>query len=266
MPEIVHWNPKRWGRASKRGVGRYVPVRRGFSNFGDLLGPVIVRRMHSRLGLRGARPGTQRLLAVGSIMRLAQDGDVVWGAGINGKSVATAQFANVDVRAVRGPMTARVLREFGNDVPEVYGDPALLIPELWTDSELGIARNTGGTVLMPNYNDIREWPSDAIDPRGDVWERVRLLASADRVVASSLHAIVIAEAYGVPAVLVSSGKEPPFKYEDYYEGTGRRLPSIAKDWRAGLEQEAAAPLAWDSSPLLEAFPADLWRRPGRLGR
>ncbi|WP_194409374.1 polysaccharide pyruvyl transferase family protein [Microbacterium cremeum] len=259
MPEIVHWNPKRWGRLGRGPVSRWIPARKGFDNFGDLLGPMIVRRIHERRALGRARGRTPRLLAVGSIMRLAATGDVVWGAGINGKTVDIAQFPVVDVRAVRGPRTAAVLRSFGNEVPDVFGDPALLIPHLWTDAELGIRRRTSGTVLMPNYNDLRTWPSGAIDPRGDPIERVRLLASAERVVASSLHAIAIAEAYGVPAVLVASAKEKPFKYIDYYEGTGREAPRAAESWEEGLDTPGAPPISgWNHSTLLDAFPDDLW--------
>ncbi|MGX1701063.1 polysaccharide pyruvyl transferase family protein [Microbacterium sp. NPDC055357] len=260
MPDIVHWNPRRWRRLGRGPVTRWIPARRGFGNFGDLLGPWIVRRMVGRLGLGRALSRSPRLLAVGSIMRLGLEGDVVWGAGINGKTVDGAVFPRLDVRAVRGPLTARVLRTFGNDVPEVFGDPALLIPHLWTDDELGIRRRTTGVVLMPNYNDIRHWPSHAIDPRGDVLERVRLLASAELVVASSLHAVVIAEAYGVPAVLVTSTREKPFKYEDHYEGTGRRAPAPAPDWEQGLQTAPAPPITgWSPAPLMDAFPRDLWR-------
>ncbi|MFG6446524.1 polysaccharide pyruvyl transferase family protein [Microbacterium sp. P07] len=263
MPEIVHWNPKRWGRHGKGPVSRWVPSRKGFNNFGDLLGPLIVRRLHDQLSLGRQIGKSPRLLAVGSIMRLGHAGDVVWGSGINGKSVDFAQFPVMDVRAVRGPLTAEVLRSFGNEVPNVFGDPALLIPRLWSDEELGIRRGTGGVVLMPNYNDARSWPSSAVDPRGNPLEKIRILASAERVVASSLHAIVIAEAYNVPAVLVTSSKERPFKYEDYYEGTGRRMPVPSDSWEAGLEAEAAPPLTeWDPEALLAAFPADLWRARG----
>lgn len=243
----------------KSGAARWIPARKGFNNFGDLLGPLIVDRMKQRLMLGRAVAKQPRLLAVGSIMRLGHPGDVVWGSGINGKTVDTAQFPIMDVRAVRGPLSAQVLREFGNTVPDVFGDPALLIPHLWSDDELGIERGASGLVLMPNYNDIRDWPSESVDPRGDVWDRVRTLASATHVVASSLHALVIAEAYGVPATLVASGKEKRFKYEDYYEGTGRTAPPFASNWREGIDMTPPPSLNWDPAPLLEAFPSDLWR-------
>jgi pyruvyltransferase len=147
----------------------------------------------------------------------------------------------------------------GNDVPDVYGDPALLVPQLWSDSELGICRRTGGTVLVPNYHDVATAPPDALDPRGDLFQKIREIASAKRVVASSLHGIIIAEAYGVPAVLVASTRERPFKYEDYYCGTGRPLPAIAANWRSALEMAAPSPIDnWDAQKLLRAFPTELW--------
>ena len=39
--EIVHFNPKR--RVFKGKLGRLIPIKRPVNNFGDLLGPEIVR-------------------------------------------------------------------------------------------------------------------------------------------------------------------------------------------------------------------------------
>lgn len=44
---------------------------------------------------------------------------------------------------------------------------------------------------------------------------------------SSLHGIILAEAYGVPATRMQyfvSPRDFDFKHADYYEGTGRSLP------------------------------------------
>ncbi|GAA2986484.1 polysaccharide pyruvyl transferase family protein [Microbacterium terrae] len=252
----MHWNPR-----TAVGTGRIltrVKIGRRIDNFGDLLGPLIVERIRQSrtLGDRGARD--RRLLAVGSIMHLARDGDVVWGTGVNGKMQRTT-YPRLDVRAVRGPASAAALRAAGIHVPDVYGDPALLLPRLWSDSELGISRGTAGTVLVPNLHDRAHFPPDALNPRSDVLACIRRIASADRVVASSLHGIVVAEAYGVPAVLVASASEPTFKYEDYYSGTGRRMPSPAGSWQEGLRTAPAPPLsAWSADALLDAFPEDLW--------
>ena len=48
----------------------------------------------------------RRLLAVGSILHLARDNDVVWGSGVHGKIVVRRhQFKQLDAREVRGPLT-----------------------------------------------------------------------------------------------------------------------------------------------------------------
>ncbi len=260
MPEVVHWNPRL--RLKETGPLQRVPRVKRVNNFGDLIGPWIVERIRSALNIGRSISSEQRLLTVGSIIPLcSQDDDIVWGSGIHGNYLPLTDVQRFDVRAVRGPLTAALLRDMGNEVPEVYGDPALLIPHLWNDSELGVRRMSGGTVIVPNYHDVPGAPPNALDPRGNLLERIRKIASANRVIASSLHGIVIAEAYGVPAVLVASSRERPFKYEDYYTGTGRQLPAVARDWRSALDTAAASPIDnWDSEALLNAFPVELWSR------
>lgn len=260
MPEIVFWNPR--PKLRETGFLSRLPRWNRINNFGDLMGPWIIQRIKNNLKLGREISAEQRLLSVGSVIPALMKGqDIVWGSGIHGNFLPIEEAQTLDVRAVRGPLTAKILRDMGNDVPNVYGDPALLVPHLWSDSELGIRRRTGGTVIVPNYHDVATAPRNSLDPRGSLLERIRKIASANRVIASSLHGIIIAEAYGVPAVLVASSRERTFKYEDYYEGTGRRLPAVARDWRLAGDTAPASPIAnWDSTALLNAFPSDLWRR------
>ena len=260
MPQLVHWNPRL--RVRPNGVLWHIPRLQRENNFGDLLGPWIATRIHDKLALGRPVSRNQRLLSVGSIINaVAREGDTVWGSGIQAKLLPLkAPLPRLDVRAVRGPLTAALLRESGNEVPDVFGDPGLLVPHLWTDEELGITRRSGGTVLVPNYYDLAAAPAGALNPRGAIVGRIRTIASAERVIASSLHGIIIAEAYEIPAVLVASGTEPHMKYEDYYRGTGRRMPSVVSDWRSALAAPAADRIkSWDAEALLQAFPADLWR-------
>jgi pyruvyltransferase len=227
------------------------------NNFGDLLGPLIVRRLLARLAVPARFTGSPRLLSVGSILHMAQQGDIVWGSGVNGK-ISQEFFPPLDVRAVRGPLTARSLRRSGIAVPDVFGDPALLLPHLWSREELGIRQGTGGTVYVPNLHDRAAFPPESLDPRGDPLSKVAQIASAQQVVASSLHGIIIADAFDVPVSLVASPSEPTFKYEDYFEGTGRPLPRLAPTWRDAAPSDVGA-LSWDPAPLIGAFPDEIWR-------
>src|SRR5260221_10545819 len=94
----------------------------GFSNFGDELSRVIVEKITGQAVSTTAEPfiGRKKLLALGSIMHCAEENDVVWGTGINGKMADNAhfRFQNLDIRAVRGPLTRKFLQDRGVTCPE----------------------------------------------------------------------------------------------------------------------------------------------------
>ncbi|WP_426323948.1 polysaccharide pyruvyl transferase family protein [Microbacterium sp. E-13] len=255
--EVVHWNPR---RAVAARFGKLVPVRRPVNNFGDMLGPLIVDKLVERLGLRPAL-GAHRLVAVGSILRLAREGDIVWGAGANGKSVdKPLDVTSLDVRAVRGPLTRDYLQEQGIPCPDIYGDPGLLVGHLWTREELQGTRPARAVTIVPNLHDFPRYRRDprAVNPRSPVWDVVGQIASSDMVVGSSLHGVVIAESLGIPACLVASETEPRFKYDDYYLGTNRDIPRVAPDVDSAIESGGAPSLEWSPRNLIESFPRDLW--------
>src|ERR1700743_3534606 len=56
-------------------------------NFGDHLSAIVVGRLLSYFNhvLDEAVAQPARLLAVGSILHFARDGDTIWGSGVNGK-------------------------------------------------------------------------------------------------------------------------------------------------------------------------------------
>jgi pyruvyltransferase len=260
MPvEIVHWNPLRpilpgW-------CGQLLPLRRAVNNFGDLLGPVIVAELLRRESLV-ERPEPRRLLAVGSIMHLARANDVIWGIGVNGKS-KDAPFSpgSLDVRAIRGPLTRAFLSRHGAAAPAVFGDPALLVGQLWSRAALAQGQPGSSHVIVPNFHDweAARARSHVVSPTAPLWSVIGRIAAADRVVGSSLHAIIVAESLGIPARLFRSSTEPLFKYEDYYRGTGRARFTVANDIDAALKMGGEPlPTDWDPAPLLAAFPRDLW--------
>ncbi|MFI2487944.1 polysaccharide pyruvyl transferase family protein [Promicromonospora kroppenstedtii] len=262
MPvDVVHWNPRRPVLPGR--WGRLVPWRRPVGNFGDLLGPLIVARLVAREGL--TEPvSPRRLLAVGSILNLARTGDVLWGIGANGKTLDhPPAYRELDVRAVRGPRTAAFLRAKGHTVPDVFGDPGLLLGRLWSREQ--IARDTAprAVTVVPNLNDrhLAVGRSDAVDPTGDLTATLGAIAASDLVVGSSLHGIVVAESLGIPARLVTSRAEPAFKFEDYYRGTGRPAFRPAPDVETAIGLGGEPPPAWAPGPLLAAFPRDLWQDP-----
>lgn len=260
--EAVHWNPRKW---RVPGLGTRFGPR--LNNFGDLLGPLVVERMARRerlLDVPPPAPPHSRLLSVGSVIHFGRDGDVVWGSGVNGKMDASRYlFRDLDVRAVRGPKTRAFLQSRGIETPPVYGDPGLLVADMFPEYGLRSRVRTRSVVVIPNLNDIGTVParysSHVVNPTEGLVRCLHAIAESDYVVASSLHAIVIADSLGIPNRLVASRAENPFKYEDYYLGTGRDPIEPSRSVEEALARVAVAPaLSWDPEPLSRAFPRDLW--------
>ncbi len=250
--EIAWWKPRRKRRH----------LYRQLYNVGDVLSPWLCSAVLARhhLSLDPERRPPQRVLAIGSILHLARDGDVVWGSGVNGKVALEAIRARrLDVRAVRGPHTAEVLRGFGIDVPDVYGDPGLLVSRFLPRTE----EPRHAVAVVPHFN--QRWPRlrwpgwRIVSPRLPVAHFCREIQRSRLVVSSSLHGLVIAESYGVPAVFWNNGSgEDLFKYRDYYEGTGRNELVYGRTLRECLALGGAPAPVIDLDRLLAAFPLDFF--------
>ena len=264
--EIFSWNPP-WP-VLRVWVGWRIPWRRPINNFGDLLGPLIVRRLLKQRGLGPEAVRPARLLSVGSILHFAQDGDVVWGSGVHGDIPEEQVNAKVlDVRAVRGPRTRAFLMERGIMAPEIYGDPALLLPAVLPELLEEAQRKRFEVTVVPNYLDLDQNPGwrlspKVLNPRAPLAHCLSRIAASELVVGSSLHGIAVAEALGVPARLVRSAVEIEFKYRDYYEGTGRANYSPAETVREAIAAGGEPPPVFSPEALLAAFPADLWQSSG----
>jgi len=236
----------------------------GALNFGDHLARVIVTKLLAMRGhlLEEETARSHRLFAVGSVLHFAQDGDVVWGSGVNGKvDPKLHRFQQLDVRAVRGPLTRDFLLNRGIAVPEVYGDPALLLPTLFPGRFAATARKP--YVVVPNLHDLalaqQARLQNIVSPMLS-WNRcVAEILQGQLVISSSLHGIIIAEAYGIPArYLRLSDTENIFKYNDYVQGTGRAPIEPAGSVEEALEMGGMPPPVFDPAALLAAFPLDLW--------
>ncbi|WP_296665030.1 glycosyltransferase [Demequina sp.] len=250
---LLHWTPDAdiTARADR------------IENFGDAVGPLIARRLAPDVDA----PAAATLVTVGSVLHAAPAGATVWGAGVNAKlrRPLPPRAELLDVRAVRGPLTRAALIAAGAEVPETYGDPALLLPRVMPEVlDMGPARRQG-VVVLPNLNELEAHLADprVVSPLDDLWDIVRAILGAELVVGSSLHGIVFADALGVPARFVASEAEHPFKYADYLAGTGRLSTRIARSVDEAIEWGGHEAPEFDADALLAAFPSDLWTGQGR---
>lgn len=246
---------------------------RGRMNFGDLLSPYIVQQLSGRIpsiefGKRDPLALSQRLLALGSMLETcATDGDIVWGTGARGQEM-NLDCRQLDVRAVRGPLTREVLLNQNIPCPQIYGDPAILMPFLY--QPCAEKKYTAG--IIPHYSDTTLYMENApagtllINVLQDPLDVIEQICSCEVVLSSSLHGIIIAEAYGIPAcwlwpkALEDRGwKEPVLKYRDYYLSTEREPQAYEHSGTVDLEKAVQmardfAKPEFDSEKLLLSFP------------
>ena len=241
-------------------------------NLGDYLSLVLVEEMKQHLSIDDEKKlkKTKHLYAIGSILQAGYQNATVWGSGfldnpLGGKFGYISHgsvLRKLDVRAVRGPLTRDVLLKLGHECPEIYGDPAILMPLFYQPKKLD---KTSPYVVVRHYLDKEKQENDINILTTDDQAFIDALYSSERVISSSLHGIILAESYGIPAVLylpqATEGDLTLYKYKDYYFGTGRTEFPVATTIEEAL---AAKPCPIPDMTklrenLLRAFPADLWK-------
>ena len=228
-------------------------------NLGDVLSRVVVEHLSHGTPVLVPENFPGKLLACGSILSKATAGDWVWGAGAKWEEPITPP-PGVVFYAVRGPLTARLIR---GDVPEIYGDPAQLLPRIFNPPvekrfELGvIAHYIEQDLVTVGDPSIR-----TIDVLAPWREVVQAILSCRAVLSSSLHGLIVAEAYGIPAVWMTASDRVHgrgFKFRDYYLATGRE-PRTPIAWDRALddvERHFVEPPKPNVDALLAAWPKEL---------
>lgn len=205
----------------------------GKPNFGDVIGPWLVSNITQKTPINGRaiKRSSPPLMAVGSILNmLEQDGTVVWGSGLmttlsDQTSARLRSLSDVSVRAVRGKLTrSELIRKLGWEVPEVYGDPALLLPRFFPAVENNFEAKR--IAIVPHYVHTEYFKSAAseatkiIDVHDGMERVVREIANSRVCISTSLHGLIIAQAYGVPWVWVrvtdSRLGGDTFKFRDFF--------------------------------------------------
>ena len=165
-------------------------------------------------------------MVIGSSLTLLCNSEtIVWGAGIidDTKDLPTHPKK---VLAVRGPLTRQYLLDKGIECPAIYGDPALLVPKVYYPSiekryKLGI---------IPHYSDYDSPLLDKLKQDPDVlfikmegyhkWtDVVDMILSCESIVSSSLHGLILSEAYQIPNCWIEiKGKllGGHFKFHDFF--------------------------------------------------
>lgn len=240
----------------------------GEVNIGDQLAPVIFEWMMKRLGLTNRCKGIKHLNTVGSLIGLKKYDAVIWGSGILTMGFAKSIFKygkmiKYDVRAVRGPITHEILTLTGHASPGVFGDPGVLMPLIYQPT--GIEKCYDVSIIhhffavrFPDDDDSLHKISVATD---DYRFFIDEILKSRLVLSSSLHGIILAEAYGVPAIFLCEGMDASMlKFMDWYHSTGRTEIKIAHSIQEALTMEPMPlpELASMQQELIDAFPRDIF--------
>lgn len=228
-------------------------------NFGDLLAPWLVRRITGREVVYSNKY-ERCYVVIGSVLGQVRRHAIVWGAGSFGTELF-GRFRGINVQrfspmarycAVRGPLTRNKLRMAGIECPAVYGDPALLVPDYYSpqvDKQYEV-----GVVLRWSENSWFESPDipgvrKIFLKTDDVEGTIDAMLSCRRIVTSSLHGLILADAYGIPNVWLGSDtpKGLEFKYWDYLISVNKPRPPVQID---------LATQRWSLARMLDELPFD----------
>jgi pyruvyltransferase len=211
-------------------LGRY-PIKYfdAVLNVGDQINPYLVERMSNKKPFNVRSGFTMHVIGLGSMFHVANNKSIIWGTGIISDSLDFKKRTTFSkLNAVRGKLTKKLLIENGISVSDnvVLGDPGVLMPLFYSPSVKKIKR----VGVIPHYVD-----SDILALRGegsvhiiDVSQGpeafVEEILSCEFIISSSLHGLILSDAYGVPNKWASFSDKitgGPFKYHDYYSTTDR---------------------------------------------
>ena len=242
-------------------------------NLGDYLGLVVVNWMLEQKGLSldDYVEEKKHLLTVGSGAVKSYQNMTVWGAGVERELPQMLRrffqrnwFRNLDIRAVRGPLSRDYLMKLGHKCPEIYGDPAILMPLIYGGVGGGKIFDVSVIPQLVTEGRIRKRYPDAYIismNTNDYKSVIDQIVQSRLIISSSLHGVILADAYGVPSVWFRGlGKSIDFKYLDYYACTGRKPKYIPTSVEEAMECNPMTipylkPL---QEGLLKSFPYDLW--------
>ncbi len=241
------------------------------NNWGDALNPILIRKFSLRHPILASEiiniTREDVYSVVGSIIGgFSSDNLIIWGSGFIKPGLLLKKPPKL-ICAVRGPLTRKSIIEQGYECPEIYGDPGLLYPLLFTPKvkkkyKLGIVphfidKENDSLKKLRSQKDVT-----IIDIQGDINDIVSKICKCESIASSSLHGLIIADAYQIPSVRLKLSNNiigKNFKFDDHNLSVGRRVISPLKmnDATEIGEIMEAMPeyhLEFDGTKLLEACP------------
>jgi pyruvyltransferase len=161
---------------------------------------------------------------------------MIWGTGFISKS-SKLSIIPKDIQAVRGPLTREKFLREGIKCPEIYGDPALLMPRYYFPKvkkqyKYGIIAhyvdvNNPWVQKYKNIPDVKIIDITHKDETELYSHRfINELLSCDIIFSSSLHGLIAADAYDIPSHWIELSDKVignGFKFHDYFMSVNRPI-------------------------------------------
>lgn len=240
-------------------------------NLGDYLSLVIVHYLLADKGLQldQRTKKTSYLYAIGSIVGFGYQDAVIWGSGLlNSKNVLRCLRQKLDIRAVRGPCTRKLLLRYGIKCPEIYGDPACLLPLYYRPKE---KKKYQYSLILHHNSELRkdEHVKSFMENAGihyieilttDYKFFVKEILASKYIISSALHGIILAECYGIPTIFLQEKLNQDIKFKDWFFSTKRYNYSYITHIEDASEICAndLPEISSMQKAMLESFPYDLW--------
>lgn len=228
-------------------------------NFGDTITPYLIEKISGVKPIKCSSSPTGKVLyAAGSILQLATNQSVIWGSGFIEEQHSPISVESI--RAVRGPLTKINLDKLGITCPEVYGDPGILLPKYYSP----VITKKFKVGVIPHYidkdcEDLKHIGEHLIiDVQSSVEQVIDSMLSCDIILSSSLHGLIVADAYNIPTCWVKFSNRVygnDFKFRDYYSSMNSAAIPVF-NIEDGIKQ---AKLHRVISPetLLKAYPQEI---------
>ncbi|OTG96171.1 polysaccharide pyruvyl transferase family protein [Acinetobacter sp. ANC 3832] len=202
-------------------------------NFGDWIGPYLLAKITDRpiINVKGASK-EHAIFSVGSIIEhIDQEFPQakIWGSGLikapHRKRCRKINRFVGEVHAVRGLKTFQELKNLTDlDIPQIFGDPALLLPYFYKPQK---TLRTPKVSLCPHFSHFDYFTSldssekiDLIKVGDPLLNVIDQIVNSDICISTSLHGLIVAQAYGVPWVWLTVAENKlegdNFKFEDFF--------------------------------------------------
>lgn len=209
-----------------------------WNNFGDELSAFITTSLINKKKYNlvyNQKDIEINIISIGSYIQTAKDNYFIYGSGIRKDENKSNEhnYKDLNICAVRGPLSKKYLEKKGIYVPNIFGDPGLLLPKFYTPTIIASVKNKIG--LIPhktNYNNyLNNYDTSLyylINPTDDWKNVINYICSCKAIISSSLHGLICSDAYNIPNLWLDEYEldEGDFKFKDYFQSQNRTYKKI----------------------------------------